>query len=69
MHLNAISHQTDLVSAMLTYMRSFAYKLNTFARVNIQRKQYTNKSMAVRQKFIFAWPSVEFTYEFLDRAM
>ena len=69
MHLNAISHRTDLVSAMLTYVRSFAYKLNTFARVNLHRKQYTHKLMTVRQKMIFAWPSVKLTYEFLDIVM
>ena len=67
MHLNAISHRTDLVSAVLTYVRSFAYKLNTFTRVNLQCKQYTHKSMTVRQKLIFVWPSVELTYKFLDR--
>ena len=39
----------------------------TIARVNLQRKQYTHKSIAVRKKN--AWPNVELTYEFLDSAV
>ena len=64
-------HRTDLVSLfmILTYARWFAYLLNTFASMNLQRKQYTHKSLTVSQKLIFAWPSMELTYKFLESKM